>query len=96
MVTFSIFFSRFSADYMIIIGQCSTIANKSIGGISMEQDLKKAGVKRCYACIQWEGQRTYYSDKKMFKVDTHRDGNCLVRHQLTKGSHFCDRFEALK
>lgn len=62
----------------------------------MEQDLKKAGVKRCYACTQWEGQRTYYPDKKMFKVDDHREGNCLVRHAKVKGSNVCEHFFPLR
>lgn len=87
-------FTDFSSDDMIGKHLCSV--NKKYRRQLMEQDLKKAGVKRCYACIQWEGQRTYYSDKKMFKVDTHREGNCLVLHHKTKGSHFCDHFDALK
>ena len=62
----------------------------------MEQDLKKAGVKRCYACIQWEGQRTYYSDKKLIKVDALREGNCLVHHKKVKGSSSCDQFFPLR
>lgn len=62
----------------------------------MEQDLKKAGMKRCYACIQWEGQRTYYADKQLIKVDVGRTGNCLVLHKPVKGSHFCEEFFPLR
>ncbi|HOK00285.1 MAG TPA: hypothetical protein PLW34_12075 [Termitinemataceae bacterium] len=62
----------------------------------MEQDLKKAGMKRCYACIQWEEQRTYYADKQLIKVDVGRTGNCLVLHKQVKGSHSCEEFFPLR
>ncbi len=62
----------------------------------MSQDLKEAGVKRCYACIQWEGQRTYYPEKKQIKVDVKREGNCLMLHKKTKGDSSCEHFFALK
>ena len=62
----------------------------------MNQDMKDAGAKRCYACIQWEGQRTYYRDTKKIKVDVGREGNCLVHHRMEKGSHFCDQYFPLQ
>lgn len=60
------------------------------------QELKPAGVKRCYACIQWEGQRTYYTEKKEFKVDVRKEGNCLVQQKKVNGSGFCDKFFPLR
>jgi len=62
----------------------------------MDQDLKKAGVKRCYACIQWEGQRTYYREKKQIKVDPGKEGNCLIYRKKVKGSFACDKFHPLQ
>lgn len=62
----------------------------------MDQDFKKAGVKKCYACIQWEGLRTYYPDKKQIKVAPSHEGNCLVQHKKFKGTHFCDNYEMLR
>lgn len=62
----------------------------------MSQDLKDSGVKRCYACIQWEGQRTYYPEKKQIKVDPAREGNCLMLHKKIRGDGNCEHFFALK
>jgi len=62
----------------------------------MSQDLKEANAKRCYACIQWEGQRTYDPVKKLIKVDAGREGNCLVQHKKVKGTHFCDQYFPLR
>ena len=64
--------------------------------VSVEQDFKKAGVPRCYACIQWEGLRTYYPDKKVFKVSENREGNCRIFHKKVKGSHTCEHFDAVR
>jgi len=43
----------------------------------MSQELKESGVKRCYACIQWDGQRTFYPEKKQIKVDAGSMGKGL-------------------
>lgn len=60
------------------------------------QDLKASEAKRCYACIQWEGQRTFYSEKKMIKVDANKEGNCLVLHKKIKGTGFCEQYFPLR
>jgi len=62
----------------------------------MSQELKESGVKRCYACIQWTGQRTFYPEKKQIKVDMGSEGVCLVTRQKTKGSGHCDQFFPLR
>lgn len=62
----------------------------------MSQDIKEAGVKRCYACIQWTGQRTYYPSTKTIKVDVGIEGTCLLKHAKTKGSAHCDDFFPLR
>jgi len=51
----------------------------------MSQELKEIGVKRCYACIQWDGQRTFYPEKKQIKVDAGGMGTCLLTHTKIKG-----------
>lgn len=62
----------------------------------MSQDLKPIAAKRCYACIQWEGVRSYDRQTKMAKVDVGREGKCLVHRTLVKGSHYCDQFYQLQ
>ena len=62
----------------------------------MGLDFKKAGTKHCYACIQWEGKRNYYPEKKMFKVDDSKEGNCLIYHKNVKGTHFCENFDPVR
>jgi hypothetical protein len=62
----------------------------------MSQELKETGAKRCYACIQWTGQRTFYPEKKLIKVDPTREGICLVTHTNTKGSGHCDQYFPLR
>jgi hypothetical protein len=65
-------------------------------GVAMSQELKEIGVKRCYACIQWDGQRTFYPEKKQIKVDVGSMGTCLVTHTKIKGSGHCDQFFPLR
>lgn len=61
----------------------------------MEQDFKKVDVKRCYACIQWDGQRTWYPEKKLMKVSENREGHCRVFHEPRKGSATCEHFTVI-
>lgn len=62
----------------------------------MSQDLKPIAVKRCYACIQWDGIRSYDPATKLVKVDVGREGKCLVHRTMVKGSFYCDSFFQLK
>jgi hypothetical protein len=62
----------------------------------MSQEFMEAGKKHCYACIQWDGQRTYYADKKIIKVDTGKEGTCRITRQKIKGSGHCDQFFPLR
>lgn len=62
----------------------------------MSQDLLHPGVRRCYACIQWDGRRSYDAEKGSIKTDPGSDGNCRVKHQMVKGSHYCDLFFPLR
>lgn len=56
------------------------------------QDFHPVETKRCYACIQWQGARTYEPQKKMIRVDAGRMGNCLMKRTLVRGSAACDQF----
>ena len=60
------------------------------------QDFKPVGVQKCYACIQWEGQRSYYPEKKQIKVDIKHEGHCLVCHKKTKGESTREHFFPLR
>lgn len=62
----------------------------------MSQDIMPAGKKKCYACIQWDGQRSYYADKQAIKVDVGREGLCRITKKKIKGSSSCDTFFPLK
>ncbi|HOX48586.1 MAG TPA: hypothetical protein P5165_10865 [Spirochaetia bacterium] len=62
----------------------------------MSQELYPVGSKRCFACIQWEGRRSYDPEKKLIKADAGSAGRCLVIHQDVKGSHYCDNYFPLR
>jgi len=62
----------------------------------MSQEIKPAGKKYCYACIQWDGQRSYYADKQTIKVDTGREGVCRITRRKIKGSCQCESFFPLR
>jgi len=63
---------------------------------TMSQELKEAGVKKCYACIQWDGTRTFYPAKKQIKVDTGSEGTCRITHMKAKGGGHCEQFFPLR
>jgi len=56
------------------------------------QEMMDATAKRCYSCIQWDGQRTYYPEKKIIKVDVNKEGTCRITRQKVKGSSHCDEY----
>lgn len=62
----------------------------------MSQDFKPAESGKCYACIQWEGVRSYYPEKKIFKVDVKREGRCLVLQKNVKGESTCEHYFPLR
>lgn len=62
----------------------------------MAQDFKEAGKFYCYACIQWDGQRSYYPEKKLIKVDVGREGICRVSKKKVKGNSHCDSYFPLR
>lgn len=62
----------------------------------MSQEIREAGKKQCYACIQWDGQRTYYPEKHTIKVDVNREGKCRVSRQMVKGSSHCEQYFPLR
>ena len=62
----------------------------------MSQELRETGSKKCFSCIQWTGQRTFYPEKKQIKVDVGSDGTCLVVHQKVRGSFHCEQFFPLR
>lgn len=62
----------------------------------MAQEMKEPGKKHCYACIQWDGTRSYYPEKKLIKVDVQSEGLCRVTRQKIKGSGHCDQFFPLR
>lgn len=51
---------------------------------------------KCYACIQWDGHRELDASMKKVRVDTGREGNCRLWHQMRKGTQTCDKFSRLK
>ncbi|MDP3177291.1 MAG: hypothetical protein Q8M76_05255 [Spirochaetaceae bacterium] len=62
----------------------------------MAQDLLRAGKRRCFACIQWDGKRSYEPQLRIIKTDQGANGNCRVKHATIKGSAYCDRFDPLR
>lgn len=58
----------------------------------MEQDFKKIDERHCFSCIQWDGQRTYYPDKKVIKVDVSKEALCRISRKKIRGSSICERY----
>lgn len=61
----------------------------------MGQDFKPVNVKNCYACLQWDGNRTYYPDRKVVKVDDRTEANCRIYHKKIKGTSFCEHYHPM-
>jgi len=62
----------------------------------MAMDIHHLGDKKCYACIQWDGRRTYDPVTKTIKADAGSEGRCLMKHAAYKGTQRCDQFTALR
>jgi hypothetical protein len=62
----------------------------------VSQDILKTGVRHCYACIQWDGRRSYDSANASIKTDPGSEGLCRVKHRQVKGNLHCDLFFPLK
>lgn len=62
----------------------------------MSQDLYRRGTRHCYACIQWDGRRSYDSTTGIIKTDAGQEGACRVKHAAVKGTGYCDLYYALK
>ena len=60
------------------------------------QDIYPVGTRRCFACIQWDGRRSYDREAAKIKTDAGSEGWCRVKHCNTKGTHCCDNFAALR
>lgn len=58
----------------------------------MGRDFHSANVKRCYACGNWEGNRTFYSAERKVKVDDRESANCHFWHKKTDGSDTCEQY----
>lgn len=48
--------------------------------------------KHCYACINWDGNRTVYADEGKIKVDEREKAHCRLWHEDRAGSQECERF----
>ncbi|HTX71497.1 MAG TPA: hypothetical protein VMC79_01610 [Rectinemataceae bacterium] len=60
------------------------------------QEIYPAGTRRCFACIQWDGRRSYDQKTQKIKTDAGADGWCRMKHGNTRGTHVCDDFTALR
>jgi hypothetical protein len=62
----------------------------------VSQDIKPVHVKRCYACIQWDGTRSFNRELMIVKVDPAIMGFCRIHRSQVKGSHTCSQFFPLR
>jgi len=62
----------------------------------VSQELKPVHAKRCYACIQWDGTRSYNAELQIVKVDPGSLGFCRITRQQVKGTHHCPQFFQLR
>ena len=74
----------------------SWLRRSQTSGEDSMQEFYPAGLKRCFACIQWDGRRSYDKDAGKIKADAGIDGWCRMKHNNTRGSHCCDDFTALR
>jgi len=58
----------------------------------MLQEVTKHDGKHCFACVQWDGQRTIDPKTKAVKVDKTKEENCRLHHKTMKGSGTCEHF----
>lgn len=58
----------------------------------MGREYKSMEEKRCYACIQWEGHRTWDGKTKLVSVNEKSNEHCLVLHKRVRGDGMCERF----
>jgi hypothetical protein len=61
----------------------------------MGKDYRKMDAQRCYACLQWDGERTLDKVKRLILVDDGKESNCRLLHKKVKGSSSCDKFYQL-
>lgn len=61
----------------------------------MSQEILPAKARRCYACIQWEGVRTYKREEGIIKVDQTKEAFCLLLREKKPGRGTCDKFTQL-
>jgi len=62
----------------------------------MAQDILHSGAKRCFACIQWEGRRSYDPASGSIRTDQGSEGNCRVKHVPVKGNRCCNLYFPLR
>jgi hypothetical protein len=62
----------------------------------MAMDIHPLGARKCFACIQWDGPRTFDQAAKTIRADQGSMGRCLVRHSSIKGSQHCEQFSPLR
>ena len=51
--------------------------------------------QHCYACLNWDGNRTVYHKDNIIKADDHEKANCSVFHELRMGRQECDKFNPI-
>lgn len=62
----------------------------------MSQEFYPIGQHHCYACIQWDGTRTYDQEHGKIKVDAGIVGTCRVTHAKIKGTGYCENYYPLR
>ena len=62
----------------------------------MSQDIYPAGERRCYSCIQWDGNRVYDPGIRKIKVDAGSRGTCRVSRAPIRASSRCESFFPLR
>jgi hypothetical protein len=60
------------------------------------QEFYPIGQHHCYACVQWDGKRSYDQDQRKIKVDASSPGQCRISHTIIKGTAYCDNFFPLR
>ncbi|HNY22089.1 MAG TPA: hypothetical protein PKO22_08070 [Treponemataceae bacterium] len=51
--------------------------------------------KKCYACLNWDGNRTLDAAKKTITVDLNEKANCKLWHKLFAAKDECDKINQI-
>ncbi len=59
------------------------------------RDTQPMNKKKCYACLNWDGNRTLDAAKKTITVDLNEKANCKLWHKPFAAKDDCDKINQI-